>query len=599
MSGQRGASGEAPAAAARAPAAGGDRLAALRALLRAADLPPWLAARIDRACGAAALATARDAPYRLVRDVPGFPFAAADRLAALRGRALDQPERIAAALWALLDEAATHEGHVFLPRAELVGRAMALLGLPRPAIAGPLASLAARGDLYIEGAAPDTRAAERSDDAVYLQPLYRAEAALARRVRALRTAATSRLSAFAAVPWERAFAWLATRHRLALHADEQAAVRSMLTASLSVVSAPRGGRWPAVVRAALALCRAKQLTAKVVAATALAARHASTLLGTPVGTLTGDNAAWLEADLLIAVHADQLALDQALAVAVALPEGGHLALVGDPRTLPPLGPGWPFADMASHAVTTALAARPGVAASQLVGAAERMARGEPVSHLVESDDLWLCPADDPEQAIETVVQLIAERLPAERRFPPEVVAALCLARRGPTGAAALGAALRARLGGPRGLPRAIKVAARSFRPGERAILAEHLPHLGLPRGTLVRVAGPARPPGVVRLVLPDQRQVTLDEADAPALDQAAALEVQLAQGGPFRVVVALVLADDYVALSRRALYSAVSSARELCALVGQARALAHALASAREPLRYRRLAARLGTPQER
>ncbi|MBI2322620.1 MAG: ATP-binding domain-containing protein, partial [Chloroflexi bacterium] len=309
--------------------------------------------------------------------------------------------------------------------------------------------------------------------------------------------------------------------------------------------------------------------------------------------------AQLDADLLVVVHADQLDHWQARALVAALAEGAHLALVGDPRALPPLGPGWPWADLALQAADVALAARPGASTAALVGAAECIARGDPLSHLVESDDLWLCPADDPEEIVDTVGEIVCERLPRQRGVTAEAVAVLCLARHGPAGAAALNAALRARRDAGGGSAAAVRAAGRSFRPGERAILAESVPHLALARGTLVRVVGPARPPGVVHITLPDRRQVALDEADAAALDYAAALEVRQAQGGPFRAVVVPMLSEDYVTLHRRALYSAVSSAREVCVLVGQERALAHALASAREPLRYRRLAARLGPPPPR
>jgi exodeoxyribonuclease V alpha subunit len=565
--------------------------AALAALFRAAGAPLALVPRVLRTYGDAACRTARDEPYRLVRDVPGFPFAAADQLAALREPLADQPQRLSAALWALLNEAAAHEGHVFLPRAELIGRAMALLGLPRAVVSDAVTSLAAAGELWIEGAGPDRPAGERSDDAVYLLPLYRAEAALARRISALITSATSRLAPFQDAPWDRAFDWLAQRHGLALHDDERAAVRALLTQPLSAVTAPRGGAWPTVVRAVLALAAAKQVATRVVAPTALAAEHATRALGVPVRPLGLGVSPPAEHDLLIVVHADQLDLWQAYALAEALPDGAHLALVGDPRVLPPLGPGWPFVDLATCAAEGPLAPRPGAARASLIGFAERIARGEPAERLLASDDVMLYPADDAEHARAAVVELACERLPRQWRIPPERIAVLCLARHGAAGAAAVSAALSARLGQG---PAAARAWGRVFRQGERVILAEALPHLGLARGTLARVAGPGGPAGGLRLLLPDRQTVAIDEADLPVLAPAAALAVAQAQGGPFRAVIVPIVADDYAALTRRALYSAVTSAQERCILVGQERALNLALSSDRPPLRYRRLDARLG-----
>lgn len=573
------------------PGQGDEVRARLGALFRAVAAPLAHVPRVLRTYGDAAYQMVYDSPYSLVRDVSGFPFAAADRLAALRRTPADQPERLSVALWALLDEAARQEGHVFLPRAELIGRGMALLGLPRAVVSEALAASAASGDVWLEGPGPDRAPEQRSDDAVYLLPLYRAEAALARRIGALTAATDGRLAVFHDAPWDRAFDWLARRHGLALHDDERTAVRTMLTARLSVVAAPRGGRWPMVVRAALALARAKRIAAHVVATTVLAAQHARTALQTAVHTLAPGADVPAEVGLVIVLHADQLDLWQAHALAEALPDGAHLALVGDPRTLPPLGPGWPFADLAAQAVEVALAPRAGDARAPLVALAERIARGEPLHHPLTSNEAWLYQVEDAEQARAAVLELVAERLPRRRRIPPYAIAVLCLARHGAAGAAELGAALRARL---ERSSAAVRTGAQPFRPGERVILAEALPRLGLPQGTLARVAGLAGPHGGLRLVLPDGRAVAIEEADLPALAHATALPVAQAQGGPFRAVVVPVLADDYVALTRRALYAAASSAAEVCVLVGQERALDLALASDRTPVRYRRLAERLG-----
>src|SRR5690606_13033686 len=97
--------------------------------LQGHGVSPAYATRIWREYGAEAVEVVKANPYRLARDIFGIGFRMADKLARSLGVDEMSPERIGAGLVYVLDRAA-EQGHVYLPREELVNAAARELGVP-------------------------------------------------------------------------------------------------------------------------------------------------------------------------------------------------------------------------------------------------------------------------------------------------------------------------------------------------------------------------------------------------------------------------------------------------------------------------------------
>src|SRR6185436_10843515 len=121
--------------------------------------------------GDRAISLVRENPYRLAGDIFGIGFQTADSIAANLGIARTSPERAQAGILHVL-QALADEGHVAAPRAELVQRTQALLEVDPDGVEAALAPLVQKGDIVVEHA-------PGSIEAVYLTPLYRAEAGIA------------------------------------------------------------------------------------------------------------------------------------------------------------------------------------------------------------------------------------------------------------------------------------------------------------------------------------------------------------------------------------------------------------------------------------
>jgi len=87
---------------------------------------PGVAVRVYRNYGERSIEVLKENPYRLADEVYGIGFKTADKIARMMGMEADSHERLCAGLKYTLYKAAD-DGHVFLPKQELMKRAVELL----------------------------------------------------------------------------------------------------------------------------------------------------------------------------------------------------------------------------------------------------------------------------------------------------------------------------------------------------------------------------------------------------------------------------------------------------------------------------------------
>ena len=134
------------------------------------------AVRIYKTYGADAVQVISENPYRLARDIRGIGFRTADQIAAKLGIEKTAMIRVRAGIAFALAEA-MDEGHCGLPVDELTALAATLIEVPPTLIETALALELEAGEVVA-----DTVDGRRC---VFLAGLYRAEQAIAERLRAL------------------------------------------------------------------------------------------------------------------------------------------------------------------------------------------------------------------------------------------------------------------------------------------------------------------------------------------------------------------------------------------------------------------------------
>src|SRR6266508_4234798 len=565
--------------------------------LQGVEVSTSLAVRIYKAYRDDAIEVVRREPYRLAADVWGVGFKTADTIAQRLGIPHDSPERVKAGLQFALSQA-SEDGHCYLPEAELVARATELLEVGTDLAGRCLDQLVAAEGVVAEplptsGSATTQPGAGR---AIWLVPFHRAEAALAGGLLRLLHAPADRLAAFQTVDWTVALDWLARTTGATLAPEQAAAVRLALTERVAVLTGGPGCGKSYTVRAIVTLARAKRAKVILAAPTGRAAKRLSELAGMEAATLhrllqlrPGGDAAFdrehpLDADLVVVDEASMLDVLLANKLVKAVPPGAHLLLVGDVDQLPSVGPGEVLRDLLAAATLPRVrltqifrqAQRSGVVtnAHRINAGHQPLTRGLP--------DCFLFAQDDPEQAADLVVDVVANRLP--RRFsldPRRDVQVLCPMHRGPAGAGALN---ERRFGG------------RVYRVGDKVMQIRNnydKGTAGVFNGSVGVVTTLSLEDQQLRVLLDEDEEVGYGFDELDELTHAYAVSIHRSQGSEYPCVVIPLVMGAWLMLQRNLLYTAVTRAKQLVVLVGSRRALARAVRTQGAGRRYTTLTQRL------
>ena len=102
-------------------------------LLGPFQVTPTTAVKVYEFFGPTCVEILRSRPYELCR-ISGFGFKRVDAIIRKTDKRLDTPDRIQGALMYVLQEAGTQQGHLYLPRTELLQAALQLLNstVPQP-----------------------------------------------------------------------------------------------------------------------------------------------------------------------------------------------------------------------------------------------------------------------------------------------------------------------------------------------------------------------------------------------------------------------------------------------------------------------------------
>jgi exodeoxyribonuclease V alpha subunit len=541
-----------------------------------------LAAPIHARFGERSMAILHEDPYRLT-EVAGVGFVRADRIALAADVPPESERRAqAAALFALGE--AEQQGNTFLPVDELSRRTAKLIGLqPDPDVAAR-----APGILLDEGRA-------------YREPTHASELGVAATL-AARAAAPPHLDhdAGPSPPQD-----VEVERRLT---DEQwAAVHGAFAARISILTGGPGVGKTACTQAIVAEAERAGVSIGLCAPTGRAARRLEEATGHEAQTIhrmlewmPGREPGFrpghpLPAGLVVVDESSMLNLRLIEVLLGGLAETTHVVFVGDADQLPPIGAGKPFEDLIAAGIAPVVRLTQifrQAARSMITTAAHEINRGRP-PHLQPGDDqdhdFFFIDRTSPERALETVVEVVAERAPKSFGVDPvREVQVLAPMYKGAVGIDALNERLQARLN-PDGSP----ALSERFRIGDRLIQTRNSHELGLMNGSIVFLR--ADDPGEESILVDTDEggPLTIPYGETATLRLAYAISVHKAQGCEVPVVVGVCHRSHARMLSRPLLYTAITRARNHCVLIGDPAALEMAIGRDDSGARHSALAERL------
>ncbi len=561
-----------------------------------------LAVKIYKQYGDEALRIVRADPYRLARDIWGIGFKTADKIARALGLPADAPTRLEAGLAHTLSELAD-DGHVYAPPPDLLAAGAALLEAPADLLPAALDRLEADGRIKRE-TLPGLPA-----PAVYLTPFYLAEVNAAQRLRTLLEAPATRLPEFRAPDWAWLFGQAAEKGSpITLSAEQQAAVQQALTHKACVLTGGPGTGKTTTLRALIRLLEIKGHPVALASPTGRAAKRLSEATGRPAQTLhrllgfsptqgfNFNEHNRLPAHVVIVDEVSMLDLVLFNNLLKALEPAAHLVLVGDVDQLPSVGAGNVLKDLAASGrlpvlrLTTIFRQ---AAESHIITNAHRINQGQAPLFAKDASDFFLFAQDDPDQAADLLVEVVADRIP--RRFgldPLTEVQVLAPMHRGAAGVAALNQRLQTALNPPAPGKAERTLGGRTFRVGDRVMQLRNNYQKEAFNGDIGRVLNVDLEQHTLAVDF-DGRPAFYEWAEADELQHAFAVSIHKAQGSEFSAVVVPMLTQHYVMLQRNLLYTAVTRAKKLCVLVGSRRAITLAVRNNTVAQRWTGLAERL------
>lgn len=544
------------------------------------------AVKIYKQYGDAALTVLRQNPYRLAEDITGIGFRSADKIAEKIGISKNAPERIQAGLLFSLQESVL-EGHAFLPEEELRADAAALLEVAPESLDPALLHLVTSKQLV------------REKDALFLPLLYHAECECARLIKRLAATPYDPVS----IRVDDALRWVQKAHAIELSPEQQKAIACGVSAKVMVITGGPGTGKTTVINSLLAILEKKGLSFLLAAPTGRAAKRLESATQREARTVhrlleyspktkgfLRDENNPLNTDLVVMDETSMIDLPLMHSVLKAIPPFARLILVGDVDQLPSVGPGNILFDIiASNVIpvvrlTTVFRQ---AAQSGIIANAHRVNEGR--FPAFNDTDFFFIERREPARALETVRELVVNRIPAKFGLDGlREIQVLAPMRRGDAGVTKLNESLQASLN-PDGEP----VPRCALRCGDKVMQLRNNYELDVYNGDMGIISRLDRETSELEVTFEDQRVVLYGFDDLDDLGLAYAATVHKSQGSEYPAVVMLVLPQHYMMLQRNVLYTGITRGKRLVIIVGDAKAVGQAVRNTGNTRRNTRFAERL------
>ena len=561
-------------------------------------------------------------PYVLAEDIFGIGFKIADGIAEKAGISRSSAYRISAGVNYVLSEALGN-GHVYLPKPELVAGSCNLLGLETAEIENQLLQMMMAGEVKQD----KIRRKDGEDEiAVYLAAYYHAEIYVARRLLEL-NAAVQGLE----TDVESGISEVERESGVVLADLQKTAVREAVMRGALVITGGPGTGKTTTIKTIIRIMEKMDKSLVLCAPTGRAAKRMSEATGMPASTIhrllgiySPENAKTLfkgEVPEEMMIEADCVIVDESSMVDIMLmfrllrsiKPGARLVLVGDVNQLPSVGAGNVLRDVINSGKVRVVYLDEIFRQSRqsaIVMNAHRINEGVYPVLNEKTSDFFFIPEQDINKLIDTICNLAARRLPKFMNVDAiRGIQVLTPQRKSAAGVANLNIVLQNVLNPPSRDKGEKPMGSYVFRQGDkvmqiknnyntewvvvndkRAVIEEGCGVFNGDEGLVERIDNEARK---MRVRFDDDRLVDYDFSQLDELVLAYAITIHKSQGSEYDVVILPIHSGPPMLLNRNLLYTAITRAKKLVVIVGIAGTLYRMVDNIRENVRYSTLEYRI------
>lgn len=519
-------------------------------------------------------------PYQMVEEVWRLSFFTADKLGKALGIAPDDPRRLRGALLTSVKHYA-EEGHLFATPQQAVKYASEISGIEHEKIEAVIDSLVADERLV------------KSRGGLYLPVFYEAE----------RNGA-GKLLTLASAPVRKINEDDLPTHDMQGHkysSRQREAIKMALEYPVMVLTGGPGSGKTTVLKGILDILSDNGKKFILAAPTGRAAKRMSTLTGYEAQTIhrllgyrpgEGYFNKTIDTDVLIIDEGsmmEQVLFDHLLE---AVRPGTKIIIVGDVDQLPAIGAGDVMRELMKSATVPVVELDENfrqAAGSVIAANAQAINHGE-MPDAGPNEDFIIIDEKGVPAIHERILSLVAEELPKEYDISPEEIQVVTPQQMGPLGARQLNIDLQKRLNpdGPE-----IKRGTSVMRLGDPVMQTANSKERGLFNGETGRIVE-VDPEGKFLVVeFTGGRRSTYGRSELSELILAYATTVHKLQGSEVEYMVMPLTMAHRPMLYRNLLYTGVSRARKLCAIVGEEEAIRYAVENNRDSTRNSNFSERL------
>jgi exodeoxyribonuclease V alpha subunit len=535
------------------------------------------ALRIHKTYGDEALSILTHDPYRLAQDIHGIGFKTADHIAQQMGLAQDAPQRVRAALLHIVETAAQN-GHTCLPEQVTLEKAGVLLHMKEASIQEQMEAMICDCKLQ--------RHTLAETKMLFLPHLWAAEQNIARRLMSI----VALKPDYPAIEIEAELVWAAQETGKMLAESQRHAVTAAINFRCLIITGGPGVGKTTILRTILAILGKHGMTIVLAAPTGRAAKRLTESTGLEAKTMHrlleyqgvgrwGRNPGHpLTGDVFVLDECSMIDTGLMAQYLSALPKNAHLLFVGDADQLPSVGPGMVLQDLIATGKVPCVKLTDifrQAASSRIITSAHAINRGQvPDLRPSRESDFFFLETSNHSQISETIVDLVQRRLPARYGFDPvHDIQVLTPMNRHDLGTQALNQHLQNALNPPNELKYEIDRFGATFRTGDKVIQTHNNYDKEVFNGDLGRLVTIETEPLNLSIRFEGGHLVEYEPGELDELQLAYAMTIHKSQGSEFACVIIPISMQHYVLLERSLIYTAITRAKKLVVLVGDAKAL--------------------------
>lgn len=392
--------------------------------LQSFGVSPSFAQKIFKMYGAKSVATVKENPYVLARDLFGIGFKTADTLAQKMGISIHSPTRLDAGIEHLLNQFSS-EGHVCYPTDLLLQEAAVCFEVEQALLQERIIQLIdseriVQKDLVFEG---------EKKSFLWLAKHYFSEIGIVREIHRLKKASCS----LRPIDMAKALDWVQEKLQIELAENQKKAVDHALTDKFLIITGGPGTGKSTITNAILTITL--KLTGKVLLAapTGRAAKRMSEITKHKASTIHSllsfnfkaggfkhNKENPLDCDLLIVDETSMIDVFLMYSLLRAIPDHARVIFVGDVNQLPSVGPGTVLKDLInSLSVSTVILNEifRQAAGSAIITNAHKINKGlfPDLNNHVESDFFFI-EQNENQDVLNTILKLVSQRLPNKYGF---------------------------------------------------------------------------------------------------------------------------------------------------------------------------------------